>query len=342
MDGDSTAGITQLRSNAAETRGQWTMRYDAMQPRFTQDGAVRPVHNAATLTTPKGDMSFTIGHGQGALALSGGQFGIMSDHNPVTGGVNPVLGFASGEFFAGATINAAATTQVSVGYSAERQDHEDLDFVSDLDRELQRQLRAREAEALTVAVEQKITDRFSVDVQWTHLSEADALLGQQTGNSALLGDGSNTDAMTVSVNYDMGDGLSFDLSVTGGATKTDRNQLLSTSRRALSTAGQLAVNKRGVMTSRDILRLSVGQPLTVERCELELTSDQVIDRQTGEIGRVTQSIGIDTKRRYSGELVYATPVTDSSELGVMGRYVSAGEQAQDEDFVLGVNFGLRF
>ncbi len=347
-NGDGVAGITQLRSNAAQTRGQWTVRYDAMQPRFVQDGAVRPVHNAATLTTPKGDMSFTIGHGQGALALNGGRFGIMSDHNPATGGVNPVLGLASGEFFAGATINPTAKTKLSVGYSMENRDWEDLDFVSDLDRELQRQLGAREAEAFTVALEQKISNRFSVDVQWTQLSEADALLGQQTGNPGLLGDGSKTDAMTLSANYDLGDGLSFDLSVTGGATKTnyDSNsetiQLLSTSGRALSTAGQFAVNKRGIMGSRDILRLSVGQPMTVERGELELTSDQVIDRQTGEIGQVTQSIGINTKRRYTGEIVYATPVTDNSELGVMGRYVSSGDQGDEGNFIVGMNFGLRF
>ncbi|WP_185960165.1 hypothetical protein, partial [Erythrobacter insulae] len=97
-----------------------------------------------------------------------------------------------------------------------------------------------------------------------------------------------------------------------------------------------------VMGSQDILRVSVGQPMTVERGELELRSDQVIDRLTGERGVVTQTIGISTKRRYTGEIVYATPVSKASELGIVGRYISAGEIGQDESFMIGANFGMRF
>lgn len=341
-DGDGKLGVTQVRSNEAETSGQWTMRYDAMAPRFTQDGAVRPVHNAATLTTPDGKASFTLGHGQGALALSGGQFGIMSDHDAETGGVNPVLGLASGEMFGGASYNIAEGTKVSVGFSAEREDWEDLDTGNEMQRQLQRQLGAREAQALTVAIDQNITDRLSVGVQFTHLNEEDALLGMQTGNDALLGDGSRTDAMTASASFDAGNGLSFDLSVTGGATRTDDGQFLATSQRALSSAGQFAVNKRGVINARDILRVSVGQPLTVERGQLEFTSDQVVDRETGATAAVTQVIGIDTKRRLTSEFVYATPVADDAEFGLIGRYISAGEIGQEESFMIGANFGLRF
>ena len=341
-DGDGTLGVSQVRTNMAETSGQWTMRYDAIQPRFTQDGAMRPVHNAATLTNPKGNMSFTLGHGQGALALAGGEFGIMSDHDPLTGGVNPVLGFASGEFFAGASYKPASATTLSFGYSTEREDWEDLNGVTELERSLQRQLGAREAQAMTFGLEQKVTDAVTVNAQWTRLNENDALLGAQTGIDALLGEGSRTDAVTVSANIDLGDGLSFDLSATGGSTETDRGQLLANNGRVLSTAGQFAINKRGVMNTRDVLRVSLGQPLTVEQGELELRSEQVVDRLTGERGVVSQFIGIDTKRRYTGEIVYATPVTGTSELGVVGRYVSEGGPGEEESFMIGANFGLRF
>ncbi|MFL0356582.1 S8 family peptidase [Erythrobacter sp. GH1-10] len=341
-DGDGTLGVSQVRTNMAETNDQWTMRYDAIAPRFKQDGAMRPVHNAATLTNPSGAMSFTLGHGQGALALAGGQFGIMTDHDYNTGGVNPVLGFASGELFAGASYKPAKATTLTFGYSKDREDWEDLDGASELDRAIQRQLGAREAEAITLGIEQKITDRLTVDAQWTRLTEKDAVLGSQTSIDALLGEGSQTDAVTVTASMDFGDGLSFDLSATGGATQVDEGQLLATSQRALSTAGQFSVNKRGVLGQRDILRVSVGQPLNIERGELELRSEQVLDRLTGERGMVTQTIGIETKRRHTAELVYATPVTETSEFGLIGRYVSGGAEGQDENFMLGANFGLRF
>ena len=341
-DGDGKLGVSQVRSNMAETSGQWTMQVDAIQPRFSDEGTMRPVHNAATLTNPKGNVSFTVGHGQGALALAGGRFGIMSDHDHETGGVNPVLGLASGEMFAAASYKPASATSINVGYSQNREDWKDLEGVSDLDRELQRSLGAREAEALTLGIEQQVTGNLAINAQWTHLREQDALLGVQTGSDALLGKGSRTDAVTVTATMDFGGGLSFDLSATGGATSTAQEQLLATSDRVMSTAGQFSINKRGVMGQRDVLRMSVGQPLSIESGDLELRSDQVVDRLTGERGIATQTIGIETKRRYTGEIVYATPITATSELGIMGRYISAGEDGQEEAFMIGANFGLSF
>lgn len=102
------------------------------------------------------------------------------------------------------------------------------------------------------------------------------------------------------------------------------------------------MNKRGVMGEKDVLRVSVGQPLNIERGELELTSEQVVDRVTGERGLVTQTIGITTKRRNTAEIVYATPVTETSEFGLVTRYISSGTEGDDESFMIGANFGLRF
>jgi hypothetical protein len=44
---DGRAGISQIASNAAETRGQGRVRYDALAPRMGQEGSVQPVHDAA-------------------------------------------------------------------------------------------------------------------------------------------------------------------------------------------------------------------------------------------------------------------------------------------------------
>lgn len=341
-NGDGRAGISQVRSIEGETSGQWTMRYDAIQPRFTQDGAVRPTHNAATLTGPGGSFAVTLGHGQGALALSHGQFGIVSDFDEETGGVNPVLGFASGEVFAGATYKPAASTTISVGYTKNRDDWKDYNGPSEIQRSLQFAFGTREAQAATVGIEQKLGKSVSIGAQWTRLDEQDALLGTQTATEALLGQGAKTDAITFSASIDAGKGLSFDLSATGGATETADGQLLANKGKVLSSAAQFSINKRGVVGESDVLRVSVGQPLQIEHGELELLSEQVIDRETGELGMVSQTIGIETRRRYTAEIVYATPITETSEFGLIGRFTSAGNGDEESGLMVGANLGMRF
>ena len=168
------------------------------------------------------------------------------------------------------------------------------------------------------------------------------MLGAQTSADALLGKGAATDALTLSARWDVGDGILLDLSATAGVTDLADGQLFASSQKALSTAGQFSLTKRGLVGERDIVRLTFGQPLTVESGEIEFRNTEVIDRETGEMGVVSQYIGIDTKRRYMGEVLYATPITKTSVLGVMARYVTEGGMDQDKSIVLGANFGLRF
>ncbi len=341
-DGDGRVGVSQLTSQAAPTRGEWRLQYDMIAPRLTDAGTFEPVHTAATLIDPSGAFSFTLGHGHGALSLNGQRFGLISDHDTDVGGVNPVLGLASGEAFASASYKATPTTTITAGFSEEHEDWRDLVGVSDLQREIQRNLGARDASAFTMGVEQKITDAVSVNMQWTNLREDDALLGAQTSSEEFLGKGSKTEAVTLSATFDLGEGLSFDLSATGASTDTADGQLLFNSGRVMSTAGQITMNKRGLMGDSDVLRVSIGQPLTVESGELQFDSDQVIDRETGELGIVTQTIGIETKRRMTGEIVYASPLTNNSEFGLFGRYISAGDAGDEQSYVVGANIGMRF
>ncbi len=338
-DGDGTAGISQIRSGAVETGGQWKIAVEAIQPRVSQQGQFVPVHNAATLTDPSGKFAMTFGHGQGAMALSGEGFGVVSDYDPYSGGVNPILGLASGELFGQASYKIASTTTVSVGFSANREDWSELNTDDALEVASRQRLGAREASALSLSLEQKVADGFTVNAQWTRLDEQDAMFGAQ---ATLLDNGTATDAVTVSASIDFGDGFAFDLSATGAASETNDAQFLSNRGTVWTTAGQVALSKQGLVGDRDRLRVSVGQPLNVEDGELEFGSLQVVDRATGELGRVDQTIGIETKRRIAGEIVYATPVTEGSEFGLFGRYVSAGGQDQEEALMIGANFGLRF
>ncbi|MEL7196832.1 MAG: S8 family serine peptidase [Pseudomonadota bacterium] len=341
-NGDGRVGFTELRSNNSELNGEWSLRYDAMAPQYAQDGSVRMVHSAATITEPSGRASFTFGHGQGGMALSGNRFGVVSDHDPFTGGVNPVLGLASGETFMQMGYKLAPNTKVSVGYSENRDEWDEFNNSNPEEALIRQALGDRPAQAFTLDIEQRVSDRVSLNAQYTRLNEVNALLGTQTAAKSLLGGGSQTEAMTVSATIDAGNGFTFDLSATGARTETARDQLFTNAGAVWSTAGQISATKRGIFGGNDTLRISVAQPLQVEDGSLQVVSDQVINRETGETGAVTQTFGIETRRRITTEAVYAMPLTQSSEFGVFSRYVSAGDTFNEAGLVVGGNFSIRF
>lgn len=341
-NGDGLPGFTELRSNDTKLSGEWALRYDAVAPQYTQDGEMRMVHGAATLTEPSGKASFTLGHGQGAMALTGYQFGVMSDYDPYTGGANPVLGLASGEAFMQLGYQLTGNTKVSVGYSENREEWDEVGQIDPLDLQARQQLGDRPATAFTFDLEQRVTDNVTVGAQYTRLEEVNALLGTQTATAALLGSGSHTDALTLSASINVGSGVTFDVSATGGRTETSRDQLFTSSGSVLSSAGQFTATKRGIFNGKDTLRVSVAQPLQVEQGSLQVVTDEVTNRETGARGPVTQTFSIETERRITGEAVYALPLTNSSEFSAFSRYVSAGETFDEAGFVVGGNFSIRF
>lgn len=341
-NGDGVAGFSEIRSSGEGLNGSWSLRYDAVLPRVTDQGSVKPVHSAATLTNPNGKLSLTLGHGQGSMALSGGRFGMISDHMPGASGVNPVLGMASGEVFAAASYKLAPNTTMRVGYSDNREKWHEIDGLDPLEAMIRRELGTREAHAMTVDLEQQVTKAVTVNAQWTHLREDNALLGAQTSIDAFLGNGSTTDAITVSGTLDVGGGLSLDMSATGATTQLAQGQAFSNGSKVWSSAGQFAATKRGVVGKRDMLRLSVGQPLNIETGEIEFRSRQVIDRTTGETGMVVQTFGIEGKRGVIGEGIYAAPIGDNGELGLFGRYESNVSSSETENYTVGGSLRLRF
>ena len=341
-NGDGIPGFTEMRSDNAQLSGEWTLRYDAVAPQYTQQGELRMVHGAATLTNPSGKWSFTLGHGQGAMALSGNQFGVISDYDPYTGGANPVLGLASGEAFASIGYKLGENTKVSFGFSQNREEWDEIGEIDPLLLQQREALGDRPANAFTLDLEQKVTNGVTVGAQYTRLNEVNALLGTQTASAEVLGSGSTTDALTLKASINVGSGLSFDIAATGGRTETSQDQFFTSAGSVFSTAGQFTATKKGVFAGNDTLRVSVAQPLQVERGELQFVSDQIVNRETGEIGPVTQTIGIETERRITAEAVYALPLTRSSEFGVFSRYVSAGDVANEAAMVVGGNYSIRF
>ncbi|MBX7528540.1 S8 family peptidase [Qipengyuania vesicularis] len=340
--GDGVAGISQIAFGADHRAGNWSLQYSAIMPRLNEEGVVESVHSGAKLTDPAGRFALTLGHGQGAMALAGERFGIVSDFDRDEGGVNPILGFASGEVFTAVSFAPSEGTRLRIGYSENSRGWEDIPAINPVDRYLQGEFGDQRANALTMDLEQKVSDSLSLNVQYTHLDEANALLGVQTDNDMLLGEGARTEALTLSGTIGLGAKLRLDLSATVGKTELAEGQFLANASDILSTAGQLSLTGTGVFESRDSLRLTLGQPLQIEDGSLAIYSLEVVDRETGETGIRAQEIGIATKRRIMGELVYAAPLGDAAELGVFGRYVSEGSASPEDGVMLGINLGKRF
>ena len=341
-NGDGVAGISQLYTGRDLKAGAWNLNYTSAMPRMTDEGALDPVHASAQLSDPSGRFAFDIGYGQGAMALSGKRFGVISDFNREHGGVNPVLGFASGEFFTSASMAIGDASKVRIGYTQNRLDWDEQGLVDPLDRLLQTEFGAHEAFAFTADLEQRVSDRLSVNLQYTNLVEEDALLGVQSDIEGFLGEGSRTQAATLSATYELGARTQIDLSATMSETELSDGQFLSTEQGALGSAAQIAITQKGILQGQDSLRVTLGQPLTIERGDVQLRSLEVIDRATGERGMVTHNIGIETKRRVMGEFVYASPLLDRGEIGLFGRYVSEGSTAEGDGLMVGANLGWRF
>ncbi len=77
-----------------------------------------------------------------------------------------------------------------------------------------------------------------------------------------------------------------------------------------STAFEFVAAKTGLFAELDSLRLSVTQPLHVESGALNYTSIEVIDRDTGALGLVTQAWNIAGKREYRMEALYGLTVLE--------------------------------
>ncbi|WP_394729202.1 S8 family peptidase [Altererythrobacter sp. GH1-8] len=342
-DGDGIVGISQVNSDQRDLSSGWALRYDAVMPRFTEDGLIDLVHSAATLQDPSGKLSLTVGHGEGAMALNGGKgFGLVQDSDRFSGGVNPILGFASGEAFMEASYKLGKQTTVSVGFTENRRTADEVPGISDAERFALRALKPHTASAMTLSLEHKLSPAISINGQWTRLREDEALLGVQSTLPGGLDQGTVTNAVSVSAHVDLGGGLAFDLSGTGARTDTRNDQVFNAGQDIFSTAGQISLSKNRVFGENDKLRVSFAQPLSVEAGTIEFTSLAVIDRQTGETGPVTQSIDLGTKRRLSGEVIYGAKLGNSTQFGLFGHYLSEGNPGEEESFVVGANIGWRF
>ncbi|MBI1393652.1 MAG: S8 family serine peptidase [Alphaproteobacteria bacterium] len=284
----------------------------------------RPFASSLLFKTKSGKLSFRVGEGAGAMALTGADgFDHYSDHEPETGGVNPILGFASGGFYSGMATELADGVTLGFGFTEAEDDHSYIDAFS---KERLTDLPGLEnyrASAVNLDVAYAAADNVTLSVAYTRLDEGTGVLGAQGIGALSLGDGATTDAITIGATYRAMPNLRLSLSATAGETNGGDmpDRVLAVGEDGIrSTAFQFAAESTNVLTGADRLRVTVAQPLHVEAGALRYQSVQVVNRATGELGVVDEYWNLGGERHVYAETQYAFPVLENAaEVSFFGR-----------------------
>ncbi len=255
-------------------------------------------------------LELRMGAGGGAHALMGEDgFGWRSDFDPATGGVNPVLGFASGGLYASGGFALTSRLKLNLGFSENSDDHAYIDPVYGSIQSVP--LPTSHASASVAGIEFKIADGFLLNASYTGLDEANGLLGSEGSGALALTGGAHTQGATVGVTFAFSSGWTMSSSGTlarTSAPQSAKSGLTLTQDGLESTAFEFAVAKAGLFSDADSMRVSLAQPLHVESGALNYTAIEVIDRDTGAVGPVTQNWNIGGNRELRMEAMYSFPV----------------------------------
>jgi hypothetical protein len=302
-------------------------------------------HSSVRLTSDRG-LSFSAGFGEGAMTL-GSQtgFGLSSDYGK-EGGVNPLLGLASGGAFAAVDLPLSRATSLSAGLTSQRLDHSRARFRTAVEQAAFRGLDPFQAEAINVKVAHQASDALSLSASYAKVRERNGLLGVQSREESDLRGGAVSDTATLAASLRLNKGFTLAVSATAGRTKSageDEQGFATAGHGVLTSAFAVATTKQGVLGSSDMLRLSIAQPLHIERGELSYSSVEVIDRKTGELGTVAKRFDVaGGPRTYTGELLYAAPLLNTGEVGLFGRADFRPSDGGVDDFVIGTRLSIGF
>jgi len=287
--------------------------------------------------------SLTFGYGDGAPALAGASgFSQKADYDSERGGANPLLGLASGGGFAGWGYQLSHRLQISAGVLA-RDDRRDVMLLPGLARDGSG-ARTYEADAALFGLSYAASGRLTLSGSYTRLHEASGLLGIQSLNPQDFAGGSTTDGLTVGMSWAVAPKLSLIASGTVGHTRrTDGSQTLAVGPHGLtSSAFELGLRRRDLFAAGDRVQLTVSQPMFVERGRLNMSSVQVVDRDTGELGVVNQSLDISGRRQLAGEALYGVPLSGRAEVALFGRVETPQANASGDVYMAGARYRLSF
>ena len=341
-------GFTDVATSTGATGDGWQMSFSAGasaqlgRSRLDMAESLASVH----LSEPTGRFAVTLGSGNGATALSAQRgFGLTGDYG-VTGGVNPLVGFASGGAFMKTDLALSTRTTLSLGVTSQSLRARDNIALSDTERRTLRDFDPYEAAAADVRITHRFSDRLTAHAAIARVREANGLLGVQSSAAEDLRHGSTSEAVTLGASLQLPTRFTLAASATAGRTRSasDQQGFRTDGAGIVTSAFALALTKEGVLGTSDKVRLSVAQPLHIERGAIAFQSVEVVDRSTGEIGSVDRSFDIaSNKRRLTGEMLYATPLSGAAEGSLFGRVnLQSSKRDVVDDFVIGGRLSVGF
>ena len=347
----ATTTFSDVETAVDRISADWTFGLTMSAPQYAQGSAMRLVNlpkPVATLAHPEGRYGFSVGLGEGVRTLGGQRgFGLSSDYDPANGGVNPMLGYATGGAFASVDLALNAKTTLSLGFSEGTTPVAETFTLTDADRRRFSGLRAYKAGAGTVRLKHRPSSNVSLTVDYARINESNGIFGVRSLEDSDFAKGATTETATFGADIRLPGNMSIAGSATLGLTRAkkrvDQAFALADSG-ALSSAFAISVDKQGILGKRDKLRLSASQPLTIESGAFDFTSVGITDRTTGELGEITQRFGIKSRtRRFAGEAIYATPLADAGELSLFGRVdLGQKENGKVDGILIGGRLNLRF
>ena len=288
--------------------------------------------------------SLDFGFGDGAIPVGGMEgFALAGDVDATRGGMDPLLGLASGGGFANLKFQLSDKVDVSAGMT-----HRDM--LRDVSQSPALQVLGNGAERYQSAaghfgLNYRLTDAVQLMGAYTHLQETGALLGTQSLDRNDFGKSSSTDGVTVGVNADLGGDTRLALSGTVGKTAAGSGQNIAVDKAGVTTSAYEAVLTRSnLLAHGDVLRMSLSQPMHVESGKLNLAIVEVTDRQTGEIGIVNHTLDLHQARPFAAEVLYGRPVLQGAgDVSLYGRADTnpIGSSAKSE-FMGGARFRVKF
>ncbi len=345
------AGPAGARQEAALSNPYgWDMRMSVSQLPYgtmaRREGL--PFATEISMTSPD-EVTLRFGRGHGANALQGFSAIGSGAFDPRTGGLNPVLGLASGGGFAKAEIPVGEKTRFDVGFT-ERQ-YESLFFMpfSGEERFMYTDVDPYRALAVNATLTHELSDTLDVTAGYTYLTERDGLLGVQSLNPAGFSAGAQTDALTAGLSWTPNSRLQFGGSATVARTRghDSGEQLFAVDNGGIvNTAFEASMSINGVFGKSDKAHFALVQPLHVEDGALSFTSLEVVDRSLGVIGGQRYLTPIDNRsRELALEAYYSVPVLDGQ--GSVAGFVrteakSSDDMGREAENLIGAQFRFGF
>lgn len=286
----------------------------------------------------------TFGFGDGAPALSE-QTGFTrgADYDVDRGGANPLLGLASGGGYAGWSYSLTDRVQITAGalMREEERDRRLLPALGVVGNGAERY----GAEAQHLSVSYQPADGLTLTGAYTRLHEGSGLLGTQSFDPTDFRDGSTTDGYSASLNWALGGKLSLMATGTMGKTRQSGDgQAFKVDGRGLTSSSfAVGLARTDLFKAGDRLQMTISQPMFVERGRLNIDTVQVIDRETGQLGVVSQGVDIAGKRRIAAEALYMAPIqAGQGDVALFGRAETGAEGTSRESYVTGARYRIAF